>query len=189
MSTFGGDFPDPRTVPSMLEAGVSGVARDRSWDTVVAVELPELADSSLTRLSFYLFERQEVEVVGFDGAATVSEAAVSLLARAAADSAHPPLEARALRTTETLWSIATRRSSRRLLDIELPDGVSSISIARAPDGEITTHVDGELTVDPSQTTEPAIERLAELAGAEHDAYVAHAERFPSGRVSFSVEPL
>ena len=189
MSRAGGDFPDPRTVPSMLEAGVSGVPRDRAWDIVVALELPSLADSPLTRVSFYVLERQQVEVVGFDGADSIPDATVALLAEEAARNIDGPLEARALRTTETLWSLAMRRSSRRLAEIDLPAGVETVSVAQAPDGELTAHVNGELTVDPDEVAHAAITDLAELARAEHAAFVATVERFPSGRVSFSVEPL
>jgi len=173
----------------MLEAGVSGLSRDRAWDVVVAIDVPSLIGSALTRVSFYVFAPGEVEVVGTDGEESVAADALNLFVEAAAAGVTPPLESRAVRTTDELWSVAARKASRKLTDLELPAGVSSVSVARAPDGEIMAHVDGELVIEPTGDIALAIAEIVELAAHEQDAFVATLEGLGSGRVAFSVEPL
>ena len=185
----GDDIPDPRTIPSMLEAGVSGLARSRSWDTVVTVEVPSLADSALARVSFYLLALGELEVVGTEGEDAVDEETLALFASHASTSLTPPLEARAVRTTNELWSVASRRASRRSTSVELPPGILSISVARAPDGEITVHVNGELTLEPQAEVTKAISEIVALAEREQDAFVATLEQFESGRTALSIDAL
>ena len=185
----GRDIPDPRSIPSMLEAGVSGLARSRDWDVVVAVEVPSLSGSALRRVSFYVLAPDEVEVVGTDGEPDVSADVIGLLAGHAAASLAPPLEARAVRTTDELWSVASRRTNRRPTDVVLPPGTRSISVARAPDGELTVHVNGELTVEPVGQVADAIGQIMALAEREHDAFVATLEQFDSGRVALAIDAL
>lgn len=173
----------------MLEAGVTGVPRDRAWDVIATAALPELRGSALTRISFYVFAPGEVEVVGFDGGSGVTDDVVVLMAEHAAASLAPPIEARAVRTGDEQWSIAVRKTNRRSVQLSLPDGISLVSVARAPDGELTAHVNGELVIDPAGDVEVAIARVIEAAEHEEDAFVATAERYPSGRVALSIDPL
>ncbi|MGI9658270.1 MAG: hypothetical protein ACR2OD_05130 [Gaiellaceae bacterium] len=176
-------------MPSMLEAGVSGISRDRAWDVVVAVEVPSLIGSPLTRVSFYVLAPGEVEVVGTDGTETVAPEALKLFIETASAGVTPPLESRAVRTTDELWSVAARKASRKLADLELPAGVSSVSVARAPDGEVMAHIDGELVIEPAGELALAVAEIVELAEREQDAFVATLERFASGRVALSIDPL
>ena len=185
----GSDFPDPRTLPSMLEAGVSGVPRDRAWDVVTAIEVPSLIGSALTRVSFYILAPGEVELVGTDGEDSVSAEVLSLFAETAEANGTAPLEARVVRATDELWSVAVRKASRRPAEIELPADFSSISVARAPDGEVTAHVDGEFVDEPTGEAAQAIADIVEAAEREQSAFVATLERFASGRVALSVDPL
>jgi hypothetical protein len=185
----GRDIPDPRSIPSMLEAGVSGLARSRDWDVVVAVEMPSLRDSALTRVSFYVLAPDEVEVIGTDGEPGASSDVIELLARHATASLAPPLEARAVRTADELWSVAARRTNRRPTDAELPPGIRTISVARAPDGELTVHVNGELTVEPPARVTDVVEQIVAVAEREQEAFVATLEQFDSGRVALAIDPL
>ncbi len=185
----GTDFPDPRTVPSMLEAGVSGLPRDRAWDVVATLELPELKESALTRVSFYVLAPNEVEVIGTDGEPSVADAVLGKFVETASSGVAPPLEARAVRTTDQLWSVAARRATRKPADIELPPAVNSVSVARAPDGDMTVHVDGELVVELSPDVASAVSEIVALAEREADAFVATLERFSSGRVAMSLDKL
>lgn len=168
---------------------MSGLARSRDWDIVVAVEMPSLAGSALTRVSFYVLAVGEIEVVGTDGEPTVAADVLELLAGHATASLAPPLEARAVRTTDELWSVAARRTNRRPTDLVLPAGIHSISVARAPDGELTVHINGELTVEPASYVAAAIEQVVAVAEQEHDAFVASVEQFDSGRVALAIDAL
>ena len=173
----------------MLEAGVSGVPRDRAWDVVTAIEVPSLVGSALTRVSFYILAPGEVELVGTDGEDTVTADVLSVFAETAAANGTTPLEARAVRATDDLWSVAVRKASRRPAEIELPAGLSTISVARAPDGEVTAHVDGEFVDEPTGEAARAIVEIVAVAEREQRAFVATLERFASGRIALSVDPL
>lgn len=185
----GTDFPDPRTVPSMLEAGVSGIPRDRAWDTVSSAEMPELAGSTLTRVSFCVLAPGEIELVGTDGDAGLADGILERFAEIASSGIAPPLEARAVRSTREGWSVAARRATRKLADVELPARFESITVAMAPDGDTTVHVDGELVVEPAGEEADVVAAIIATAGREAQAFVATLERLESGRVAFSVDPL
>ena len=173
----------------MLEAGVSGLSRDRAWDVVNVVELPSLTGSALTRVSFYVFAPGEVEVIGTDGADSVAADALAVFVETASASVSLPLESRAVRTTDDLWSVAARKASRKLADMNLPVDLWSVSVARAPDGEVTAHVDGELVIEPTGELQHTIAEIIEFAERDQEAFVATLERFESGRVALSVDPL
>jgi len=183
------DVLEPRTLPAWLEAGVSGVPRQRSWDAVVTADVPELRGSKLTRVSFQVIAPGQVEIVGTEGASDVTREALSALAMQATGSLAPPLEARAIRASDGHWSIAARTTKRRPAEIELPNGVELMSVARAPDGELTVHIDGELVIDLDGDLAATASAVIEEAESEHSAFVARLERFSSGRVGLSIDPL
>jgi len=185
----GDDVPEPRTLPAWLEAGVSGVPRERSWDAVVTAEMPELRGSKLTRVSFQVIAPGQVEIVGTEGASDVTREALSALVAHATGSLAPPLEARAIRTSNGQWSIAARTTKRRPAGIELPKGIDLMSVACAPDGELTVHIDGELVIDLAGDAAATASEVIEEAESEHSAFVATLERFSSGRVGLSIDPL
>ncbi len=183
------DVLEPRTVPAWLEAGVSGVPRPRAWDAVVTVEMPALRDSALTRVSFQVLAADQVELVGTEGAATVDDDVLAMFAAHATSSLPPPLEARAVRADGGHWSVAARTTKRRPAEIELPTDVDVISVARAPDGELTVHVNGELVIDLAGRVASTTASIVQQAESEYEAFVATLERFASGSVALSIDPL
>lgn len=183
------DVLEPRTVPAWLEAGVSGLPRARSWDAVVTVDVPQLRDTPLTRVSFQVIASGDIEIVGTEGAAGVADEPLSILVAHATASLPPPLEARAVRTGNGQWSIASRTTKRELADIDLPPDVDIVTVARAPDGDLTVQVDGELVIDFAGTLAAIVTSIIERAEADHDAFVATLERFSSTSISLSVDPL
>ena len=102
---------DPR--PPLLETGIHGIQRPRSWDATVAAEVDGI-------------DADEAQfVVMPDGSLLVEEgpdASLEGLAEAVERELRPPYRARAVRRGEALWAV----QARRIEVLELPG---------APDGE------------------------------------------------------
>jgi hypothetical protein len=154
----------------------------REWDSVTALELPELEGTTFSELSLKVL-RDGTVLGDLDG---VSGELVERLAWLARDDAGLPAELRAVRTGVRDWSVAVRRLRLELLD--LPDvDAAELSLAIAPDGERTLIVDGEEAVPVGALAEAA--RELESRGRErHAAFVARATR-SSGGWALTVDPL
>lgn len=146
---------DPR--PPLLETGIHGIQRPRSWDATVAAEVDGI-------------DADEAQfVVMPDGSLLVEEgpdASLEGLAEAVERELRPPYRARAVRRGEMLWAV----QARRIEVLELPG---------APDGEtldLTRTADGaELRVDGERVF-GTVRGLEERGLREGQEFAVHADR-------------
>ena len=94
------DILDPRGAFRWVEAGVSGLARQREWDATAIAELPALRASDETELDFRVLG--DGSVIG-----DIDPAVVAELTRELAIDA--PYLARAVRQDETNWIVGALR--------------------------------------------------------------------------------
>ena len=175
------DILDPRGAFRWVEAGVSGLARQREWDATAIAELPALRASDETELDFRVLG--DGSVIG-----DIDPAVVAELTRELAIDA--PYLARAVRQDETNWIVGALRMESEL--VVLAAGVEALSLEAAvpPEGDGMYLVDGEIQAERPEG--PAGEALAELErrGAERfQAFVARADRLEDGRWERTVDPL
>lgn len=178
------DVLEPRVVPRWMEAGVSGLARRREWDAVVAVELPELAGSPASELSLQVLDDGTVL-----GGEDVPASALEAIAAELAGSLAPPYEAFATRRGRLDWTVAARHV--RLETVSLPEtlDVREVTLAVGPDGRRTLLVDGEEPPVPSALLQSVARELERRGRARHAAFAARAERLGPGRWALTVDPL
>jgi hypothetical protein len=142
-----------------LEAGITGLPRQREWDAVATTEAPGNAGD-------------EAEFVALpDGRFVVEGGPESFdpapLAAALADSIARPYRAVALRREE-LWAVG----ARAIEVVELEPGSGGDDLELTWDGSTRRLVVDGMPADPSAA--PALERLA--ATRERGNYAAHAHR-------------
>jgi hypothetical protein len=152
-----------------MEAGIHGVHRPRTWDTVVTVEVEGV-------------EGDEVHFVALpDDTLLVDEDVDADPLAAALDGvADPPYRAEAVRRGQTRWAIGIRRIEVVDLGDDAPDGEELTLTAR--DG------DRELLVDGSPTfgSIPALEQLGAGRAAN---YVVQGRRLVDTLWEVQVAPL
>lgn len=142
-----------------LEAGITGLARQREWDAVATTAAPGTVGD-------------EAEFVALAGGRLVVEAAPAgfdpaPLAAALADSIAPPYRAVALRREE-LWAIG----ARVIEVVELRPDPRGDDLELTWDGSAQRLVVDGMPAGPSSA--PALERLA--AARAKGRYAAHAHR-------------
>jgi len=147
---------DPR--PPLLETGIHGIQRPRSWDATVTADAEGIDAHEATFVSLP------------NGTLLVEEGpdtALDPLAQAVERELRPPYRARAVRRGESLWAV----QARRIEVIELPgapDG-DTLDLTRTAEGASELRVDGERVFG----TVPALE---ERGAREGDEFAVHAER-------------
>jgi hypothetical protein len=155
-----------------LEAGITGLARQREWDVVVTVDAPGEAG-----------EEAELVVLA-DGSVVVESGPQGFdpapVAAALEPSLAPPYRAVALRREE-LWAVG----AREIEVVELRPDPRGDDLELAWDGAVQRLVIDGLPADPS--TVPALERLA--TGREKGQYAAHAHRLRNDLWEVLVLPL
>ena len=172
---------DPRAF-RWVEAGVSGLARQREWDATSIAEVPSLRASDETELDF--------RVLG-DGS-VIGDVDAGLLAELTGDLAiEAPYAARAVRQNETEWMVGAVRMESNL--VELPGGVEALALEAAvpPEGETMYVVDGEILAEqpPDGPVAEALAELERLGADRFQAFVARADRLEDGRWELTVDPL
>jgi hypothetical protein len=167
-----------------MEVGISGVPRQREWDFVSVVDVPELEGASTSEVSFRLLG--EGRSTGRDPA-DVPPAALARLSAVIQESLEPPCEVRALRRGVLDWSVAARQIAVELVELPDLDGVEEVAVALAPDGERTVLVDGE-EVDPDGRVGPLALELERRGRERSGAFVARAVRSSAGW-ELTVDPL
>ncbi|HXV35219.1 MAG TPA: hypothetical protein VD769_14525 [Gaiellaceae bacterium] len=172
---------DPRGAFSWVEAGVSGLARQREWDATAIAEVPSLQSSDVGELDFRVLG--DGSVIGDVDPAVVADLTREL-------SIDAPYIARAVRQDGTNWIVGAVQMESEL--VELATGAEALSLEAAvpPEGEPMYLVDGEIQAELPDG--PAGEALAELEriGAERfQAFVARADRLEDGRWELTVDPL
>jgi hypothetical protein len=178
------DIRDPRGVPRWMEVGISGVPRQREWDVVRVVDLPELEGVSLSEVAFRLLG------AGRAAGTTPADVPAAALARMAAlveETLEPPCEVRALRRGVLDWSVAARQITVELVDLPALEEVEEISVAVAPDGGRTILVDGE-EAEPQGELEQVILELERQGRERFPAFVARVVQSTAGW-ELSVDPL
>jgi hypothetical protein len=153
-----------------LEAGITGLARQREWDAVVTADGPGGAGA-------------EVEFVALpDGRLLLESGRTSVdlerLASALAGSIDPPFRAAAVRREE-LWVIGAR--SIDVVELERDPAGDGLELVHEAEGSIL-HVDGL----PSFTDLPELDRLGRARGA---SYVVRAHRLDGRLFEVEVEVL
>jgi hypothetical protein len=147
--------------------GIHGLHRQREWDVVVSVDVPELAGD-------------EVEFVALRDGRIVREegdADPSPLVRAV--TLATPFRARGIRRDGGLWVVA----ARGIETVELRDDPGGDSVELAWDGvERSVRIDGV----PTLAGVPELERLAT---GRHRAYVVTAGRLAGSVWEVSIAPL
>jgi hypothetical protein len=178
------DLSDPRSM-RWVEAGVSGIPRQREWDSVELLEVPELEALELEELRFGRLGDGTI-VRGDD--APVDEAVLVRFAERIERSVPPPYEALAARRTRLQWSVAARRL--RIEEVELPNlEATELVVAIGPDGEPSLHVDGEEPAVRTPELAAATAQLEGLGADRFDSFVVRATRIVGDRFAFSVDPL
>jgi hypothetical protein len=167
-----------------MEVGISGVARQREWDLVSLVDVPELEGAAASEVSFRLLG--EGRVAGMDPA-DVPSAALARLSALVEEALDPPCEVHALRRGVLDWSVAARRIAVELADLPNLEGVEELSLAVAPDGGRVVLVDGEEIVVDGSLEQAALE-LERRGRARFPAFVARAVRSTAGW-EVTVDPL
>ncbi len=174
------DFHDPRAF-RWVEAGVSGLARQREWDATAIADVPALRETDLGEVNF--------RILG-DGS-VIGEVAPAALAELTADIAlEPPFAARAVRQNESEWMVGAVRMDSEL--VELHAGVESLAleVAVPPEGEAMYIADGEILVEaPAGPAGAAFARLEQIGAGRFQAFVARADRLEDGRWELTVDPL
>ena len=153
-----------------LEAGITGLARQREWDAVATADAPGSPGD-------------EVEFVALVDGRILADAAPSgfdaePLAAALDGSIERPYRALALRRPE-LWTIGARSIAVAELQRN-PDG-DVLELVRTADG-VTLQIDGM----PSLTHMPELE---ELGAARFPTFVVRAQRLDGKLFEVEVEPL
>ena len=155
-----------------LAAGITGLARQREWDTVATVDAPGTPGD-------------EVEFVALEDGRLLVESrppglAPEPLAAALADSIEPPYRALGLRRND-LWAVG----ASAIEVVRLSPDPAGDELELAWDGSTLTLVSDGLTVDPN--TAPALERIA--GEREEGSYAAHAHRLDRDLFELLVLPL
>lgn len=152
--------------PHWGEVGIHGLHRQREWDSVATVDLPEHAGDEAT---FVVLPGGLVVPEAGDADPAPFGAAVALPA---------PFRARAVRRAGGTWAVA----ARRIETVELDDAPAG-EVEIAWDGaERTVRIDGE----PTLRGVPALERLA---SSRYSTYVVTASRLADTTWEVTVSAL
>ncbi len=146
---------DPR--PPLLETGIHGIHRARSWDATVTAQAAGI-------------EGDDVVFVALpDGSLLVEDGpddTLEPLAAAVERELRPPYRARASRQSGELWAVQARRIE--VLELADAPGGDTLDLARSEDGT-ELRVDGERVFGSM----PPLEARGEREGRD---FVVHAER-------------
>ena len=153
-----------------LEAGITGIARQREWDAVKLVEAPGTAGEEVEFVAL-LDDRILVESGpdGFDPAP---------MAAALHGSIEPPYRAVARRRPE-VWAIG----ARSIRTLELPDAPTGDAL------EVVQNTEGLLARVDGMPTAARLPELEELGRTRFPSFVVRARRLTDSLFEVEVEPL
>ncbi len=174
------EIRDPRAF-RWVEAGVSGLARQREWDATSIVEVPELRATEEAEIEFRLLG---------DGS-LIGDVTQSVLAELTKDlRIEPPYAARAVRQNASEWMVGAIRIESDLIELGTDVAALALEVAVPPDGETMYLVDGDILVEePSGAEAEALGQLEGLGAERFQAFVARADRLEDGRWELTVDPL
>jgi hypothetical protein len=160
---------DPR--PPLLETGIHGIQRPRSWDATLAANAEGIEADEATFVSL-----PDGTLLVEDGPDTSLEP----IAEAVERELRPPYRAHAVRRGESLWAVQARRIE--VLEVGgAPDG-DTLDLTRTADGAAELRVDGERAFG----TVPALAERGEREGPE---FAVHAERLDGDLWEVRAAPL
>lgn len=146
---------DPR--PPLLETGIHGLQRPRSWDATVTADAEGIDTDEVTFVSL-----PDGTLLVEDGPDTSLEP----LAEAVEHELGPPYRARAVRRGESLWAVQARRIE--VLELrDAPDG-EILDVTRTSEGASELRVDGERRFG-------SVPALDERGAREGHEFAVHAE--------------
>ncbi len=167
-----------------MPTGITGLARPRQWDALIAVELPELAGETINELSFMAFDGEIVASAGGGFTTACERVAASLdgeLAR--------PYEVLLVRRGSTAWAAGARRVKAELITLGVLDA-RVLEVALTPDGELSAALDEgpiEGLVDP--VVDIALRELERRGRARFQAFAARADNVGGERWQLTIDPL
>jgi hypothetical protein len=162
------ELPRPADFP---EAGITGVARVREWDTSATVEAPQLRGDEV---EFVVLPDRSIIVDE-----ELGDASLEPLANAIEETLPPPYRARGLRQGTSVWAVG----ARRIAVVELSPDVEGDTI------ELTSlREERTLTVDGARAFGriPQLEGVGETRGAD---YALRAARLEGPLWQVDVTPL
>ena len=171
----GGLEPRPQealdTRPPVLETGIHGIQRPRTWDATVTVEVDGIDGDGA------------VFVALPDGTLLVEdgpEESLQPLAEAVERELQPPYRARAVRSGDALWAV----QARRIEVMELPGAPAgdTLDVTRTADGAAELRVDGERIFG-------SVRALEERGAREGSEFAVHAERLDDDLWEVRAAPL
>jgi hypothetical protein len=178
--TLDDDLSDPRAF-RWVEAGVSGLARQREWDATAIVELPSLRGESIGELDYRLLG---------DGTLVGDIPAEALRELTAGLELDPPYVARAVRQSEIEWLVGAVQLESDVVDLPQDVPAETLEVAIPPEGERMVIVDGEiLGEEPTGTVAAAASELERRGRERFQAFVARADRVEDGRWDLTIDPL
>lgn len=174
------DIRDPRAF-RWVEAGVSGLAREREWDATAIVELPSLRGESVVELDFRLLG--DGSLVGEVPAEALSDMTAGL-------ELAPPYAARAVRQSDLEWLVGAVQLESDVVDLPQDVPAQTLEVAIPPEGERMVIVDGEiLGEEPTGLVGAAASELERRGRERFQAFVARADRVEDGRWDLTIDPL
>jgi hypothetical protein len=175
------DIRDPRAF-RWVEAGVSGLAREREWDATAIVELPSLRGESVGELDYRLLG---------DGSLVGQVPPEALTELAAGLELDPPYAARAVRQSELEWLVGAVKLESDVVDLPQDVPAQTLEVAIPPEGaERMVIVDGEiLGEEPVGLVGDAVSELERRGRERFQAFVARADRVEDGRWDLTIDPL
>ena len=153
-----------------MEAGISGIPRNREWDAVAATHANAEGDEAVFVL---LNDGRLIPIHGSEG---VMEPA----ARALEGELETPYRAVAVRRNGDTWAVG----AVGIEVVELPADTEGdeLMLTVTQEGERALEVDGRSTIE-------GIEALEQTAGGRYDAYVLRAERLDARLWEIGIDPL
>jgi hypothetical protein len=163
--------PQHPLVGALREAGIHGLHRQREWDAIASVLVPDL---DLDELEFTALP---------DGTLLVEDdlpdGALTPLADALEQTLSPPYHARAVRRENGVWAVA----ANKIEVVEVPEDIEGDTVSLAVQGE-----DRTLLIDdrPGWGGLPTLEAHA---ARHYRDFVLHAERLDGQLWAVKVNPL
>jgi len=153
-----------------VEAGISGIPRNREWDAVATTRSDAEGDEAVFVL---LNDGRLISVHG-------SEAAMEPAAHALEGELETPYRAVAVRRNGDTWAVG----AVGIEVVELPADTEGdeLLLTVTQEGERALEVDGRSTIE-------GIEALEEAVGGRYDAYVLRAERLDERLWEIGIDPL
>ena len=153
-----------------MEAGISGIPRNREWDAVATTRSNAEGDEAVFVL---LNDGRLIPVHG-------AEAAMERAAHALEGELQTPYRAVAVRRNSDTWAVG----AVGIEVVELPADTegNELMLTVTQEGERALEVDGRSTIE-------GIDALEQAVGGRYDAYVLRAERLDERLWEIGIDPL